>query len=1363
MSHPQPPPIPTIARDRHHKFKELDLRVEPLVATSKHNKRKTTEHIKSFTPADLSTYSRDDFHHHIRFLTTYSQSILDNLDHQIRHSIIDVDEYHSRLKSIETIDSELSTLREKISHGSGSSSSSASAIDRKMDQQIIKIENELRRITKYVSPRSLSLLFPFFIYDVQLFLREISPEYHELYNIFQAFFQPLSAELITEDREIENIHKIIHTQSQSLPGFPSVHALALVPAPTPTGSAPRSAPLYRINAIRHKTLDEKIEGLTIYFPNPSNSSLISIYGIFKKDSLLHIKRATLFAPKVKELEDDMEYLDMPPAYKKLYLSQIPSRDFIALTHQELIHLMKADYEELSSLKNKNISILIKEFLRSPIEKQRRIINLFIMYGVDSQFIAHTIYDLILNQNITSQGTPLSDLIYQSLHWKVQILFRSSKSAEEDAKKKITNFQLSDVPYDQRIANLAAGDHVKAKACEKLKEINGSKDNSVKAQQWLDGLLKIPFGVYKEEKIIRYFEQYQGHLSNYVDVASTKITAFDETQLNGKNKKLYNLLIDLLASHKTKILHHSDNEYDQYVERAKELLIKYMIYLPMLMVDVKFEYNKEKMIQYQSEIYAENQFIHKISEEEEKEENVPGPFPLERARRFNLESSGLRVGKERTGSVDLTDEELLKEMRLDTLSERNKEIVMKMIETQSFPNSDLLKKSMDELTEVRRMKENLLKQTVSSASAQPLNHLMDKLTEIEKNLIERSHIKEGGEGGEEEESVNTDEDDEEDEQDPVNTFFRKFAIKNFHEIEDLVIGWMDFKKSKKEYMKYMDKTLDKCVHGHLESKQQIKRLVGQMMASKKKKGFCLGLQGPPGVGKTTICLNGLAKCLIDENGESRPIIFLPLGGSANGSTLEGHNYTYLGSTWGKIADALMEAKCMNPIIFIDELDKISKTEHGREIASILTHVTDQTQNTEFFDKYFQSIPLDLSKVIFIFSYNDRNNVDKILLDRIQEVKIEPLSKQDKVIISKNYVLPEIYRNTGFSKDEIIFPSRILSNIIENYTFEAGVRKLSEILNDIIREINLRRIMGTEYEFPITINEALVDEILGDRPKMSYDKILSAPLVGVSYGMYASSAGYGGGISKIQTVFVPSSSSSKKIAIQKTTGLAGEMMKESFDVCMSVAYNLIPDGIKKELEKREDNGIHIHFNDSSVNKDGPSGGQAITLSIVSLLTNTKIRNNVAITGEINLLGFAMKIGGLPSKINGSIRAGINTFIVPKENKEDIIQMIRTENRTKKNLAETYGGLQSSSSLNQGFALQKTSSFLNLDYSVTGITVAQSQSSRPEEMDFEESEEYPGVEMIYYKHCKVYLVDNIYQVLQIALIQDSDGELPVFKELF
>ena len=164
---------------------------------------------------------------------------------------------------------------------------------------------------------------------------------------------------------------------------------------------------------------------------------------------------------------------------------------------------------------------------------------------------------------------------------------------------------------------------------------------------------------------------------------------------------------------------------------------------------------------------------------------------------------------------------------------------------------------------------------------------------------------------------------------------------------------------------------------------------------------MGFEGPPGVGKTSLAKYGLSNCLKDDDGNSRPFAFIAIGGSSNGSTLEGHNYTYVGSTWGRIVDILMETKCMNPIIFIDEIDKVSRTESGREIISILTHLVDPTQNDKFQDKYFSNIDLDLSRALFVFSYNDVELIDRILLDRIHRIKFDNLTLEDKLVICNDY--------------------------------------------------------------------------------------------------------------------------------------------------------------------------------------------------------------------------------------------------------------------------------------------------------------------------------------------------------------------------
>ena len=188
------------------------------------------------------------------------------------------------------------------------------------------------------------------------------------------------------------------------------------------------------------------------------------------------------------------------------------------------------------------------------------------------------------------------------------------------------------------------------------------------------------------------------------------------------------------------------------------------------------------------------------------------------------------------------------------------------------------------------------------------------------------------------------------------------------------------------------------------------------------GYSFGFEGPPGVGKTSLANEGITKCLKDKDGNNRPFSFIAIGGSSNGSTLQGHNYTYVGSTWGKIVDILIESKCMNPIIFIDELDKVSNSENGKEIIGILTHLIDSTQNYKYQDKYFSGIDLNLSKALFVFSYNDPSKIDKILLDRIHRIKFKPLTLKEKIVISKNYILPKITRN--LSMKPIIFYLKFL---------------------------------------------------------------------------------------------------------------------------------------------------------------------------------------------------------------------------------------------------------------------------------------------------------------------------------------------------
>ena len=445
-------------------------------------------------------------------------------------------------------------------------------------------------------------------------------------------------------------------------------------------------------------------------------------------------------------------------------------------------------------------------------------------------------------------------------------------------------------------------------------------------------------------------------------------------------------------------------------------------------------------------------------------------------------------------------------------------------------------------------------------------------------------------------------------------------------------------------------MEQSVYGHNHAKNQIMKIIGQWMNGEQT-GYCFGFEGSPGIGKTSLAKKGIAKCLKNDNEETRPFSFIALGGSCNGSTIEGHSYTYLNSTWGRMVDILMDSKCMNPIIYIDELDKVSKTENGREIIGIFTHLIDQTQNEVFQDKYFSGIDIDLSKALFIFSYNDPEQIDKVLLDRIHRIKFDNLTLDDKRVIVNDYILPEINTKMGF--DNVVnITNEMIEYIIDSYTLEPGVRKLKEILFDLYGEINLEILKSNNstQEMPIQITKENIDKkYLKRYHKVNAKKIHKESETGVINGLWANSLGQGG-IIPIQTLFYPCST----FLDLRLTGLQGDVMKESMNVAKTLAWNMTTDEQKEKLiskfDKTKNQGLHIHCPEGSISKDGPSAGAAITIAIYSLFNNIKIKNDVAITGEINLQGEITAIGGLEIKINGGIKAGIKTFLYPEENERD-----------------------------------------------------------------------------------------------------------------
>jgi len=393
-------------------------------------------------------------------------------------------------------------------------------------------------------------------------------------------------------------------------------------------------------------------------------------------------------------------------------------------------------------------------------------------------------------------------------------------------------------------------------------------------------------------------------------------------------------------------------------------------------------------------------------------------------------------------------------------------------------------------------------------------------------------------------------------------------------------------------------------------------------------------------------------LKDENNNSRPFSLIMMGGDSNGSHLIGHSYTYVGSTWGQIVQILIDKKCMNPIILIDEVDKISRTEHGKEITGILTHLLDPTQNDSFQDKYFSGIELDLSKVLFILSYNDVDAIDKVLLDRIHRIKFDSLSIEDKIEICNKHLLPEIYKNIGL-EEMIEISGETLKFIIEEYTLEPGVRKLKEKLFEIIGEINLNIIKNIDGEIVIPIKITIEDvrnKYFKDKKEMRLQKIHNENKIGIINCLWANIYDIGGILSATAKYFPSNNYLSFKL-----TGLLDKMMEESFQISLTIAFNLTSEERKTELKTQLDGtqkyGIHLHMGDGSVEKSGTSAGIAITILLYSLLNNKKIKHDFAVTGEAcDLNGRVGEIGALKTKIIYGIKSGVKNFIYPNENKKD-----------------------------------------------------------------------------------------------------------------
>ena len=458
----------------------------------------------------------------------------------------------------------------------------------------------------------------------------------------------------------------------------------------------------------------------------------------------------------------------------------------------------------------------------------------------------------------------------------------------------------------------------------------------------------------------------------------------------------------------------------------------------------------------------------------------------------------------------------------------------------------------------------------------------------------------------------------------------------------------------DYIKNVEDKLENSSYGHDEAKKSLLQIIGKWISNPNSQGTSFGLVGPPGVGKTL-----LAKSVSEAL--DIPFAQITLGGQNDGEILHGHGYTYSGSQPGMIIKKMAEMGKSRCILYFDELDKAC-SKHGQvnEITSILIHLTDPNMNNSFQDRFFQGVDFPLDKVIMMFSYNDSSLVDSILLDRIKEINVSPYTISDKIEIIKNFTLPELKKSIGFDDIDIKITNDMIEYIIENYTQEAGVRNIKRKIEEILLTLNLDKIckkgLFAKNRKSIALTEKIIKDIL-KLPISDITDIHLKPEIGIINGLYATTGG-SGGIIPIQ-VFINASSATGDFEL-KLTGKQGDVMKESVNCSYTAATQYIMRNLDKYKNIKDINehlntnfkyGFHIHAPSTSTPKDGPSAGCAFTSAFISRLLNKKIKNDVAMTGEVELTGKITKIGGLNYKLIGAKRAGIKQIYIPLENKKDL----------------------------------------------------------------------------------------------------------------
>ncbi len=433
--------------------------------------------------------------------------------------------------------------------------------------------------------------------------------------------------------------------------------------------------------------------------------------------------------------------------------------------------------------------------------------------------------------------------------------------------------------------------------------------------------------------------------------------------------------------------------------------------------------------------------------------------------------------------------------------------------------------------------------------------------------------------------------------------------------------IDIKKSRE--------ILNKDHHGLKDVKERILEFLAVRKLKENMKGSILCLVGPPGVGKTSI-VKSVAESM------NREYISMRLGGLGDESEIRGHRKTYIGAMPGRIITSLQRAKTLNPVLLLDEIDKIS-SDYRSDPASALLEVLDPNQNSEFMDRYIE-IPVDLSRIMFVTTANTTQTIPRALMDRMEIIEISGYTEYDKISIAKKYLVPKQIKEHGLTPKQLNISDAVLEIIIKNYTRESGVRNLEREISKIVRKAAMKIVEGADN---IRVSKRNYRDFLG-REKVLDDDIVKTPQVGIVTGLAWTQVG-----GELLQIEVNATKGKGKVQL---TGSLGDVMKESAMASLSYIKS-----IQEELQIPEDyfekTDFHVHVPEGATPKDGPSAGITITVGLVSAITKRKVRQDIAMTGEVTLRGRVLPIGGLKEKSLAALRYGITNVIIPKQNERDL----------------------------------------------------------------------------------------------------------------